>query len=331
MIPIPRRAAARLDGMALSYSSCESAIDAVPVGAWAAGVSGGADSVALLSLLRTRPVLRVHVVHLDHETRRGESAADSDFVRELAVRWGLPFTTSRRSDVEVGMAALPANVSARYRAARMALFRKVVDENALGGVILAHHANDQAETILHRLLRGSGPSGLVGMRMRARVGGLLVLRPLLEIPGSALREHLHSTGQSWREDSSNASDDYLRNRLRRLLSSETALGDAILELGQTCGALSEWARTHAPMLPEAFAVSQVQGLPDLLATEAAARWLTARGIPAAEVTPAVIARLLSMVRDAASSRQAHFPGRLLVRRMRGIISAGDGVKPAVGA
>src|SRR5438034_1508222 len=136
--------------------------DAVPAGAWAVAVSGGGDSVALLELLRHRGDLLLHVVHLDHETRGGESATDALFVGELAARWGLAFTIRRRSEIEPAIAArLPANRSARFRAARLELFRRVIAEHRLAGVILAHHADDQAETVVQRLLRGSGPAGLV--------------------------------------------------------------------------------------------------------------------------------------------------------------------------
>src|SRR4051812_40340078 len=94
-----------------------SAAMTVPAGAWAVAVSSGADSVALLELLRHRPELSLHVVHLDHETRAGESAADAQFVRDLAARWDLPITTAVRSEIERDLQRFPANLSARFRAA----------------------------------------------------------------------------------------------------------------------------------------------------------------------------------------------------------------------
>src|SRR5581483_12515163 len=99
-----------------------SAIAAVPPGAWAVGVSGGADSVALLLLLAGRGDLALHVVHLNHETRGPESDGDERFVRDLAGRLNLPCVAARRSEVEPALDDLAANPSARYRAARMALF-----------------------------------------------------------------------------------------------------------------------------------------------------------------------------------------------------------------
>src|SRR5688572_17488726 len=111
------------------------AVGAVAPGAWAVGVSGGADSVALLALLHDRLVrrgdLRLHVVHLNHQTRGESSDADARLVRDLAERRGLPCTVALRSDVEPGITKPPSNPSARYRAARLALFRRVVADHGL--------------------------------------------------------------------------------------------------------------------------------------------------------------------------------------------------------
>jgi tRNA(Ile)-lysidine synthase len=84
-------------------------------------------------------------------------------------------------------------------------------------VVTAHHADDQAETVLMRMMRGTGIEGLAGIAARAEVGGLRLVRPLLSIRRSALREYLASIGQGWREDRTNASARYLRNRVRQTL------------------------------------------------------------------------------------------------------------------
>ncbi len=180
----------------------------VPPGRWAVAVSGGADSVALLLLLHDRRELFLHVVHLDHQTRGQASADDARFVFDLATRLSLSATIARRDEIEPNMSSLPKNPSARYRAVRIELFRRVVDAENLLGVILAHQADDQAETIFLRLLRGSGPAGLAGMSPRRQIGGLTILRPLLETRRSDLREFLAARPQEWREDASNQSDRY---------------------------------------------------------------------------------------------------------------------------
>ena len=297
--------------------------DAVPPGAWAVGVSGGADSVALLSLVRGRPDVRPHVVHLDHQLRGDAGTADADFVRDLAARWGLPCTVARRHDLEPRVPGLPANPSARYRALRLALFRETAAAHGLAGVLVAHHADDQAETVLHRLLRGSGTPGLAGMDAGTTVAGLLVRRPLLAVRRHALRRHLLDLGQPWREDASNASDAYLRNRLRRVLAGRPQLTDDLIALAAACRAARDWARYAAPALADAFPARQLAALPAVLARESARRWLLARGVPPADLarSPAAADRLVKMAGDAASSPRRHFPGGILVRRSAGVIAA----------
>jgi tRNA(Ile)-lysidine synthetase-like protein len=303
----------------MSDDALTSAIALVPAGAWAVGVSGGADSVALFMLLRRRPDLSPHIIHLDHQTRGADSTADADFVRDLAGKSSVPATIALRSEIERAMAELPANTSSRYRAVRIALFRKVVSEHALAGVVLAHHADDQAETVLQRLLRGSGPMGLAGMERAADLGGLAMVRPLLGIRRDALREFLKRIGQPWREDASNASDKYLRNRLRRLLAEKTTLFDPLLELAAACHALRDCVKQSSPILGKTFSAPQLADLPSLLATESARRWLTDRGVPPEQISPAIVARIVTMAADAGSASRAHFPGGVLVRRKGGMI------------
>ena len=242
-------------------ASLKLAIEAVPAGAWAVGVSGGVDSVALLELLRSRRDLSLHVVHLDHQTRGEASDQDADFVAQLASSWGLPATIARLSELDHRSVGEHANKSARYRAARFTLFRTTAQSHRLRGVILAHHADDQAETVLQRLLRGSGASGLCGMSPEIDIGGLVVLRPLLGVPKAILRESLIERGLAWREDASNSLPNQQRNRARRLLATHPHLTPVLLELADACRAMTNWLRTQSPVLPEAFDVAALQDLP----------------------------------------------------------------------
>lgn len=297
--------------------SLQNPINSVPSGSWAVGVSGGADSVALLLLLLERTDLHLHAIHLNHQTRGSESDEDAVFVQELCQRHSLPCTIALRRDVESSMPELNSNSSARYRAARRALFRQVIKDQGLSGVILAHHADDQAETVLHRLLRGSGPKGLTGMRTRTRHGDLTILRPLLSIRRQSLRSYLHEIHEAWREDPSNASDKYLRNRLRKLLSNHPDLTDSLLALAEACRILRAWTQIAAPRLDEAFAAARLAALPSILASQSARQWLIDRGIPPKHLVPEVLDRIISMVRDAATPPQQHFPGNKVIRRRAG--------------
>lgn len=291
----------------------------IPSGGWAVGVSGGADSVGLLMLLQGRPGLSLHVVHIDHQTRGQASSDDARFVAELAGRLGIAATIARRDEIEPGMNSLPKNLSARFRAIRLELFRRVAASENLQGVILAHQAHDQAETIFLRLLRGSGPLGLAGMRVRGKVDGLTILRPLLAIRRGQLREFLNQMDQPWREDASNQSDRYARNRVRKFLESRPGLHEPLLALGRACGGYVRWIRGNAPILRDEFPAVALGGLPRMLGRESARRWLVSRGALPGELTLSALDRLREMAVDAASPPSQIFPGKIRVHRQSGWI------------
>ena len=224
----------------------DDATASVPPGAWAVGVSGGADSVALLLLLRRRPDLSLTVVHLNHEMRGTDSDGDEAFVVDLCASLGHGVVARRWRDVAPALTHLPNNPSARFRAARFALFREVVQRDSLRGVLLAHHADDVAETTFQRLLRGGGVRGLAVLRPRSTVGGLLVLRPLLRVRCDELRWFLTRQRQSWCEDASNASPRYQRNRVRSLLARHPDLTSTLLDLAEASAGVKDWLAWHAP-------------------------------------------------------------------------------------
>ena len=304
-------------------ASLRAAVATVPPGAWAVGVSGGADSVALILLLATRSDLRLHAAHLDHQTRGQESTADAQFVEHLCGQLNIQCTVNLRDHIErqVHPQSLPGNLSARFRALRMELFRQVCQQRGLAGVILAHHANDQAETTFQRLLKGSAPAGLMGMTADSVVRGLRIVRPLLAVHTAELRVWLTARGQPWREDSSNTSPAYQRNRARAVLRQQQSLAGALREMSTAMRELVTWARDAAPVLEVSFMPTKLADLPDVLATESARQWLVARGCPPDELSPSVIDRLVEMVRDAATPARQNFPGGILVRRRGGRITA----------
>jgi tRNA(Ile)-lysidine synthase len=179
----------------------------------AAAVSGGADSVALLEVLaglRERLGIALAVAHLNHRLRGAESEADARFVEQLAARHGLPFFHEAR-DVAAEARRQGANLEAVARALRYSFLRELVESGRVSKVATGHTADDQAETVLARLLRGSGTRGLAGIY--PVVDGWLV-RPLLEQRRAELRAWLTEQQLSWREDSSNRDLRLTRNRLR---------------------------------------------------------------------------------------------------------------------
>lgn len=180
-------------------------------------VSGGADSVALLILLgemREKLGIKLLVGHFDHVLRGAESDADAEFVADLARRRGLPFVIARE-DVAAAAKRNRWNLEDAARRLRYAFFDRLVREGRANRIAVAHTADDQAETVLAHLIRGSGPTGLAGIYPVAGA----VIRPLLAVRREELRAYLHRRGQSWREDSTNLDLSRVRARIRaRLLT-----------------------------------------------------------------------------------------------------------------
>jgi tRNA(Ile)-lysidine synthase len=178
-------------------------------------VSGGADSTALLDLLSKLPDFPLHPVaaHLNHCLRGPESDADEEFVRRLALRHAIPFE-SRRIDVKAVAMQQGLNLEDAGRRARIGFFEEMREKWQASAVVLAHHADDQAETVLMRLLRGAGPHGLTGMPYR---NGRGFVRPMLEITRQEIEAYLAEQGLPWREDASNLDTSFLRNRIRNEL------------------------------------------------------------------------------------------------------------------
>ena len=175
-------------------------------------VSGGADSVALVRLLdgmQDEMGIRLAVLHFQHGLRGEESAGDERFVGELAERLGLEFLREE-ADVAGWAGREGVNLEEAGRRLRTEFFGRMVREGRVTRVATAHTADDQAETVLAHLLRGSGLAGLAGIHPVAGA----VVRPLLEVRRAELREWLRAMGQEWREDSTNQDTTRLRARLR---------------------------------------------------------------------------------------------------------------------
>ena len=172
------------------------------------GVSGGADSVALLrALLALRPALglTLHVLHVHHGLRP-EADSEAALVEDLGLRWGVPVTIER-----VHVVAEPGeSLEARGRRQRYAALAKWARALGASRVALGHTADDQAETVLMRMLEGAGPRGLAGI---PPVRGPYI-RPLIEIRRREIEAELEGAGLTWAEDPSNRDPKFLRNRIR---------------------------------------------------------------------------------------------------------------------
>ncbi len=186
-----------------------------------AGVSGGPDSVALLHLLvslRREFGISLYAAHLNHLARGRQSDADAAFVEQLATRWGVP-SSSERIDVPGAVEREGGSFEEVAREARYAFFSRVCDRVGATTVAVGHTRDDQAETILMRMIRGAGPLGMQGMApvVSREREGFRVVRPLLATWRSQIEAYLAHHRIRARSDPSNRETRYLRNRIRREL------------------------------------------------------------------------------------------------------------------
>lgn len=177
---------------------------------WGVAVSGGRDSLALLEALvelSDQLDIRLGVAHFNHGLRGEESDADEAFVRERAAALGLPM----ECEAAVPGATEGRNLEAAARQARYAFFERLLQQGTFDRIATGHTQSDQAETVLFRVLRGTGIAGLSAVRP---VRGPGIVRPLIHVSRREVVEWLEHRGSSWREDASNQDLRFSRNRLR---------------------------------------------------------------------------------------------------------------------
>ena len=183
-----------------------------------AALSGGADSVALLHLLvsaRDAGLVRLSAAHFEHGIRGEDSVSDMLFAKELCEKWRVPFYAGA-GDVPAEAEKRGTGLEETARDMRRAFLMQARKESGADVIALAHHADDQAETVLMRLMRGSGGRGAGGMRERDGMW----LRPLLHCRKRDLIDYLAQSGLEWREDKTNAEEITERNSLRIRVTGE---------------------------------------------------------------------------------------------------------------
>jgi tRNA(Ile)-lysidine synthase len=221
---------------------------AIPRGASVmVALSGGPDSVALMHAMlamRERFGYRLAAAHLNHGIRGAESDRDEAFVRDLCARLGLDLVVERAA----GLIAGTSNLEERARDTRHRFLNSAADRIGAEFIALAHHADDQAETVVLRLLRGAGAAGLAAMHER---GPGRIIRPMLAVTRAEARAYLAAIGADFVVDSSNNSGAILRNRIRTdllpMLEREYAPGLAgrLVELADEMRALDDFVAAEA--------------------------------------------------------------------------------------
>jgi tRNA(Ile)-lysidine synthase len=315
----------------------------------AVAVSGGGDSVALLRILerlRGDLGLTLAVVHFAHGLRGAESELDAEFVADLARTRGLEFILER-ADVAAEARRNRWNLEEAARRFRYSFFKQVIEQGRATRVAVAHTADDQAETVLAHIIRGTGPTGLAAIYPLAEH----VRRPLLSIRRLDLRDYLERLGQPWREDTSNADERRLRARVRahllpilerdfsprtvrhlcdlaRLSREEQLFWSALVEeryerlvratgpkltisISDLLDPFGPWPRDQGPEAGAARVSAPWSALSERLIRRT---YENLRG-DRRELTSRHVAQLIRLCRDGASGRRVALPGGILVERV----------------
>ncbi len=289
----------------------------------AVAVSGGADSVALLLLLlelRSELGIVLSTVHVNHKLRGTESEEDEQFVTKLAAKQGLEIET-RTAPVERQKGA---GIESAARQLRYQYFQELARAGRAAKIATAHTLDDQAETVLLRMFRGTGIRGLAGILPRLRLEGEKgracgeVVRPLLAFRRAELREYLRARRQAWCEDSSNQDTTFLRNRARQRLMPVIAeeFGEAAIEHMAELAEIarveeehwSEFATAHSPLFADpSLRVERLLRLPLAAARRTVRAWIE-RNAPEATVSFRLIEEILDLARGTAG-RKLELPGQ----------------------
>lgn len=275
------------------------------------GLSGGADSVALLCMLHASDA-QISAVHVNHGLRGDASDADEAFVRQLCAEKGITLYAYR--------AVPPEHPGEGWaREARYAFFRQAMAASGADALVLAHHRDDQAETLLLHLLRGAGLNGLTGMAADTTVDGLRILRPLLGYSRAELRAYLMQLHQPWREDATNAEAKYLRNavRLSLLPLMEQLAPGASRRIAETASLLQEDETTLNALTADflrqhegrAIPLDALKALPIGMQRRVLRAWWAANAHPGKERSlSAAQTQTLQALLDAPAGKRCNLPG-----------------------
>ncbi|MGU3473765.1 tRNA lysidine(34) synthetase TilS [Paenibacillus sp. D51F] len=254
-------------------------------------VSGGPDSMALLHALHAaagRWELRLGAAHANHGFRPEESRSEHEGVRAFAERLGIPFY-SAELDVPAYLERRGGNKQDAARKLRYKFLHEAAAAHGASAIALAHHADDQAETVLMRIIRGTAPSGLAGIAPRRTEGGVELIRPLLRIGKSDLLDYCSRFGVPSFTDSSNEHPDYFRNavRLEAIPSLErfnSRLRPSLCRLAEAASAEADFLDRETESLHRSLVASTAGGM-------------TMRGADLAGLHVALQRRLIKLILD----------------------------------
>ena len=291
-------------------------------------VSGGVDSVCLLDVLhRLKELLGIELVvaHFDHGLRPGEDTSETEFVKSLAASFDCDFVTKK---ADPDLRPETASLEERARDLRYRFLKEVKDQFSAQKIALGHNLNDQAETVLMRLLRGSGPSGLSGI---PPVRDTHIIRPLIEVTRSQIESYLSNSGLTHITDSSNSETRYVRNEIRlNLLPQLEKYQPKIVEiLGRTAAIMREentWLEAKATRWLRKWAekdsngeivlpLIRFKGLPELLQNHVIRQALKRKGRSLRRISLSNIDAIKRIATGSKPQAEITLPNMLVVKKV----------------
>lgn len=310
------------------------------------GVSSGPDSMALLHLLLRlnefddpanrshRWNLKLHIAHLNHKLRGDESEADAAFVQAAADSYSLPCSIETRDVAKLAEGG-SGGLEEVARRERYAFFERVCLQTGARVVAVGHHADDHAETILQRIVRGTGLRGLAGIPQSRPISPdaeVRLIRPLLRVPCASLRAYLADEGVAFREDSTNTALEPMRNRIRHVIlpqieeSINPQVRDALIRLGEQAQWVQEYLGETVQRTFESLIISHtdqelvlnVDALgrkSRIVQTELVRLGYRSFGLGEQDLSFTHLSAALDLIADRASGKQLQFPqGMTLEKR-----------------
>lgn len=296
---------------------------------WLLAVSGGLDSMVLLHFLKNLGYESLIVGHVNHQLRGAESDLDAELVAGVASAMGLRYEEAR-VDVPAFVAERKCSIEVAARELRYAALAEMASRSQCSNLVTAHHADDQVETVLMNLFRGSGERGISGMDLQStrEIDGveLEIFRPFLSIMREELETYASEHGVSFREDESNFDDFALRNRVRKTLMPtlrdvfERDVRGSILRAADLARINEAWMKEAEGGVPEKENGLDVAALRVMSAgrrDRVLLTWLRKSGVP--DCGSAEVSRVVEMLLRDDRPAKVNLPNNTHARRRAGVL------------
>ena len=290
-------------------------------------VSGGADSVALVEILANlksagKIDCDFHIAHINHLLRDEKSFDDEQYVKSLAKKHNLP-ATCLRIDVKTYAKEKKLSIETAARDFRHDALRKIARQNNCAAIATAHHRNDNAETVTHRLLRGTGFKGLAGIRPKTSLNDITFIRPVLCLCKAEIENYLSSRNINWQSDLTNADCRFTRNRIRHRVipyiqqQSTADIADSLFKLSEKTLKLYEKIEERAKSIIEESEILDANKFADynpLLQVEVVQNLLRKQNIGLQKFTNAHYNKILKFIAQAKAGKTLQLPSEAIIQK-----------------